>query len=268
MKQIPFIKMDGLGNDFVIIDCRKKDISLPPSLIQKMSNRKTGIGLDQLIVLKKSKTCDVKMEIYNADGTTAGACGNGTRCVSSLIFEETKKKKITLQAPGNKILTAWRGKQITVDMGEPKTDWQDIPLNKKADTLNLKILSGLPTAVCTSMGNPHAVFFVKDIEKLDIAKLGPQVENHKMFPQKTNVEFAQILGPEKIRMRVWERGTGITLACGSGACATLAGAIRRGLVKNKAAIIMDGGTLTIEQKQGRILMSGPVNKSFSGIYFV
>ncbi len=267
MKQIPFIKMDGLGNDFVIIDGRKNKISLTVALIKKMADRKTGIGFDQLIVLKKSNTCDVKMEIYNADGTTAGACGNGTRCVSSLIFEESKKKQITLEAPYKKVLTAWRGKQITVDMGEPKTAWQDIPLAKKSDTLNLKVLTILPTAVCTSMGNPHAVFFVKDVEKLDISKLGPQVENHTLFPQRTNVEFAQILGPQKIRMRVWERGAGITLACGSGACATLAGAIRRGLIKNKASIIMDGGTLFIEQKQDRILMSGPVNKAFCGVYF-
>lgn len=267
MKQIPFIKMDGLGNDFVIIDCRKNKISLTQALIQKMSNRKTGIGLDQLIVLKKSKICDVKMEIYNADGTIAGACGNGTRCVSSLIFEETKKKQITLEAPYKKVLTAWRGKQITVDMGEAKIDWRDIPLSKKADTLNLKVLAALPKAVCVSMGNPHAVFFVNNVGKIDIAKLGAQVEKHKLFPQKTNVEFAQILGPQKIRMRVWERGAGITLACGSGACATLVGAIRRGLVKSKASIIMDGGTLFIEQKQNRILMSGPVNKVFCGIYF-
>ena len=259
--------MDGLGNDFVIIDARKNKITLTPTLICKMANRKTGIGFDQLIVLKKSKTCDVKMEIYNADGSTAGACGNGTRCVSSLIFEETKKQKITLEAPDNKILTAWRGKQITVDMGEPKTDWQDIPLSKKAETLNLKILPALPPAVCTSMGNPHAVFFVKNVKNLDIAKLGPKVENNKIFPQRTNVEFAQILAPEKIRMRVWERGAGITLACGSGACATLAGAIRRGLIKNKAAIVMDGGTLFIEQKDGRILMSGHVNKAFKGVFF-
>lgn len=267
MKQIPFIKMDGLGNDFVIIDGRKNKISLTPALICKMADRKTGIGFDQLILLKKSTICDVKMEIFNADGSTAGACGNGTRCVSSLIFEETKKQKITLEAPYKKTLSAWRGKLITVDMGEPKADWKDIPLSKKADTLNLKVLPALPPAVCTSMGNPHAVFFVKNVEKLDIAKLGKKVENDKIFPQKTNVEFAQILGPQKIRMRVWERGAGITMACGSGACATLAGAIRRGLIKNKAAIIMDGGTLFIEQKQGRILMSGPVNKAFNGIYF-
>ena len=267
MKQIPFIKMDGLGNDFVIIDTRKNKFSLTTALIKEISDRKTGVGFDQLIVLKKSKTCDVKMEIYNSDGSTAGACGNGTRCVSSLIFEETKNKKITLEAPNKKILTAWRGKMITVDMGEPKINWQDIPLSKKADTLNLKVLTALPPAVCTSMGNPHSVFFVKNVDKLDIAELGPKVENNKLFPQRTNVEFAQILGPEKIRMRVWERGAGITMACGSGACATLAGAVRRGLVKNKAAIIMDGGTLFIEQKQGRILMSGPVNKAFCGIYF-
>ncbi len=267
MKHIPFIKMDGLGNDFVIIDARKSKISLTTALICKIANRKTGVGFDQLIVLKKSKICDVKMEIYNADGSTAGACGNGTRCVSSLIFEETKKQKITLEAPYKKTLTAWRGKLITVDMGEPKTAWQDIPLSKKTDTLNLKVLPTLPPAVCVSMGNPHTVFFVKNVEKLDIAELGKKVENNKIFPQKTNVEFAQILGPQKIRMRVWERGAGITMACGSGACATLAAAIRRGLIKKKAAIIMDGGTLFIEQKKDRILMSGPVNKAFCGIYF-
>lgn len=267
-KKIPFIKMDGLGNDFVIIDARTKNIPLTSKQIQKISNRKTGIGFDQLIILKKSKICDVKMDIFNADGSTAGACGNGTRCVSSLIFEENKKKKIVLEAPFGKILTAWCGKQITVDMGLPKTAWKDVPLSKEENTLNLTILKELPPAVCVSMGNPHAVFFVKDIKKIDIAKLGPQVENNKLFPQKTNVEFAQILTKNKIRMRVWERGTGITQACGTGACATLVAAVIKKLTQQKVQIIMDGGTLTISQlPTGQILMQGPVNKAFEGFFF-
>lgn len=261
--------MDGLGNDFVIIDMRKNKYALSKKDICKISNRKTGIGFDQLIVLEKSKICDVKMKIFNADGSTAGACGNGTRCVASFIFAENKKLVLTLEAPQNKILKAWRGKLIKVDMGLPQKEWQKIPLAKNVDTDKVSLLKDLPKAVCTSMGNPHAVFFVKDLSKIDIAKYGPLIENHKMFPERTNVEFVQVLSANKIKMRVWERGAGITNACGSGACAVLAGAYRNNLSANKAQIIMDGGTLIIEQnKEGHILMQGATHTAFKGTLFL
>ena len=269
MRTIPFIKMDGLGNDFVIIDSREKVITLTPSEISKIANRRTGIGFDQLFILTRSDIADIKMAIFNADGSGAGACGNGTRCIASLLFEEdSSKKEVLIEAPQGKLLKAYKKEQISVNMGAPDFSWQGIGLAEEKDTLNLTNLLPNMSACCVSMGNPHAVFFVEDVSKIDLAKLGPLVENHPLFVNKTNVEFAQIVGPGKILMRVWERGAGITQACGSGACATLATAYKKGLSSNKAQIIMPGGTLEIENKNGEILMAGPVNKAFIGQFYI
>ena len=269
MRTIPFIKMDGLGNDFVIIDAREKEITLTPQEITKIANRRTGIGFDQLFILTKSDIADIKMAIYNGDGSLAGACGNGTRCIASLIFEEDlSKKEALIEAPGGKLLKAYRGKQISVNMGAPDFSWQGIGLAGEKDALNIGGLLPNMKACCVSMGNPHAVFFVEDVSKIDLEKLGPLVENNPLFVNRTNVEFAQIVNPGKILMRVWERGAGITQACGSGACATLAAAYKKGLSSSKAQIIMPGGTLEIENKNGEILMAGPVNKAFSGQFYI
>jgi diaminopimelate epimerase len=270
MKQTPFIKMDGLGNDFVIIDGRDKDVKLAPREIAKLGDRKTGIGFDQLFVLHNSRVADIKMDIYNSDGSSAGACGNGTRCVAKILFYETNENQVTLEAPGGKILRAYNGAQITVNMGEPRLNWDEIPLSAETDTLNLpQLLEGFGSPAAVSMGNPHAVFFVDDVAAVNLKKLGPAVENNNLFPEKTNVEFAQILPQGKIRMRVWERGAGITTACGSGACASLVAAVRRGLSARKAEVIMDGGSLGIEwTKEGDVLMTGPVHTAFSGVAFL
>lgn len=271
MRAIPFIKMDGLGNDFVIIDCRrtKENVILTPSEIDKIANRRTGIGFDQLFILTKSDKADVKMTIYNKDGSLAGACGNGSRCIASLIFEEVpSRNEVLIEAPKGKILKAYQDRQIKVNMGAPDFSWQGIGLAEERDTSNLTgILPGM-SAYCVSMGNPHAVFFVDDIEKVDLAKLGPLVENHPIFVNRTNVEFAQVVSPDKILMRIWERGAGITQACGSGASATLAAAYKKGLSSNKAKIVMPGGTLEIEYKDDEILMAGPVNKAFIGQFYI
>lgn len=266
MRTIPFTKMDGLGNDFVIIDGRKEKIALSAGEIEKLGNRKTGIGFDQLFILENSPIADVKMLIFNADGSSAGACGNGTRCVADILFKETSLKEITLEAPGGKILKAYNGPQITVNMGAPALDWAEIPLSRQEDTLSLPaFLEGYGNPVAVSMGNPHVVFFVEDINSVNLAYAGPKVENDPLFPQRINVEFAQVLSPLQIHMRVWERGAGITSACGSGACAALVAAVRRGLSANKAEIIMDGGSLAIEWEEGGdILMTGAVNTAFKG----
>ena len=271
MRTIPFIKMDGLGNDFVIIDCRKTKeiVSLSEEEIKKIANRRTGIGFDQLFILTPSKIADVKMNIYNGDGTTAGACGNGTRCTASLIFEEdSSKTEALIEAPGSKLLKAYKKEQISVNMGAPDFSAKGIGLAEEKDTLNISGLLPGMSACGVSMGNPHAVFFVEDVSKIDLAKLGPLVENNPLFINKTNVEFAQIVSPSKILMRVWERGAGITQACGSGACATLAAAYKKGLSSSKATIVMPGGSLEIENKNGEILMAGPVNKAFSGQFYI
>lgn len=269
MRTIPFIKMDGLGNDFVVIDAREKFIALTPQEITKIANRRTGIGFDQLFVLTKSAVADIKMMIYNGDGSSAGACGNGTRCIASLLFEETpSKKEVLIEAPKGKLLKAYKQEQISVNMGVPDFSWQGIGLAEERDTSNLTDLLPGMSACGVSMGNPHAVFFVPDISKIDLAKVGPSVENNPLFVNRTNVEFAQIVNPNKILMRVWERGAGITQACGSGACATLAAAYKKGLSSSKAQIVMPGGTLEIENKNGEILMAGPVNKAFIGQFYI
>ena len=269
MRTIPFIKMDGLGNDFVVIDAREKVITLTAQEITKIANRRTGIGFDQLFILTKSKIADIKMAIYNGDGSSAGACGNGTRCIASLLFEEdSSKKEVLIEAPGSKLLKAYKKEQISVNMGAPDFSWQGIGLVEEKDTLNLTDLLPGRSACGVSMGNPHAVFFVEDVSKIELAKLGPLVENNPLFVNRTNVEFAQIVNSGKILMRVWERGAGITQACGSGACATLAAAYKKGLSSNKAQIIIPGGTLEIENKNGEILMAGPVNKAFSGQFYI
>lgn len=269
MRMIPFIKMDGLGNDFVIIDSRDKDVTLTPQEINKIANRRTGIGFDQLFILTKSDIADIKMTIYNGDGSLAAACGNGTRCIASLLFEEdSSKKEVLIEAPGSKLLRAYKKEQICVNMGAPDFSWQGIGLAEEKDTSNLIGLLPNMSACAVSMGNPHCVFFVEDVSKVDLAKVGPLVEHNPLFVNRTNVEFAQIVSPDKILMRVWERGAGITQACGSGACATLAAAYKKGLSSNKAQIVMPGGTLEIENKNGEILMAGPVNKAFIGQFYI
>ena len=270
MKKIPFIKMDGLGNDFFIIEPANCGIKLSAKDIQRLGDRKTGVGFDQLFILKPSKKADIKMVIYNSDGSEAGACGYGARCVADWVFKNRGVKECTIEAPGEKILKAYNGKMVTVNMGPAKTNWDEIPLSQKVDTLRLpQILPAFDAPCAVSMGNPHCVFFVKDIKKINLAQNGPEVEWHPLFPQRTNVEFAQIITPSRIRMRVWERGAGITSACGSGACAVLVSAVRRGLTKNKAEIIADGGTLVIEiNKAGDVLMSGPVHTAFTGAAYL
>ncbi len=270
MKEIPFIKMDGLGNDFFIIEPENSDIKLSPKEIQKLGDRKTGIGFDQLFILKPSKHADVQMVIYNSDGSKAGACGNGARCVADWFFKRNGVKECTIEAPGGKILKACAGRMITVNMGPALLNWDEIPLSRKVDTLFLpQLLPGFDAPCAVSMGNPHCVFFVKDIKKINLAQTGPDVESHPLFPERTNVEFAQIMSPSIIRMRVWERGAGITSACGSGACAVLVAAFMRGLTKKKAKIVMDGGTLVIEiNKAEDVLMSGPVHTAFKGTAYL
>lgn len=271
MRVIPFIKMDGLGNDFVIIDCRKTQdiVKLTAKEIETIANRRTGIGFDQLFILTDSDKADVKMTIYNGDGSLAAACGNGSRCISSLIFEEKpSKQEVLIEAPGGKILKAYNKRQICVNMGKPDFSWQGIGLAEEKDTSNLIGLLPNLSGCGVSMGNPHCVFFVEDVSKVDLAKYGPLVEHNPLFVNRTNVEFAQVVAPNKILMRVWERGAGITQACGSGACATLAAAYKKGLSASKAEIIMPGGTLEIENKDGEILMAGPVNKAFIGQFYI
>jgi diaminopimelate epimerase len=266
--EITFLKMHGAGNDFVILDGRERVITLSPEQVAQMSDRHRGVGCDQLILVKNSTQADVQMVIYNADGSTSKTCGNATRCVAWLLMEETGSDAVTIETAGG-MLAATRvaDGDVSVDMGTPKCDWKDIPLAKECDTLHVPIeLEALRDPVGVSMGNPHLVFFVKDTKAVDLARLGPILEHHPLLPERGNISVASIDGKEDITLRVWERGVGETLACGSAACACLVAASRRGLVERNAKIHLPGGTLSILwNEQDHVVMRGPVAMSFTGV---
>lgn len=264
-----FRKMHGLGNDFVILDLR--DGRPLPNLEQrrKLANRKRGIGCDQLIIMMPAQnpSADLMMKIYNPDGSEAGACGNATRCVARLLFAESGKDHGVIETIAGLLpVSQVEDNQFSVDLGFPRLEWQQIPLAAAMDSLSLDgDWENLPKPCAVNMGNPHAVFFVPDVMAVDVAAVGSRLEHHPLFPERANIEFAQILSPTHIRMRVWERGAGITEACGSGACATLVAAARRNLTERKAIITMDGGDLTIEWNDvNHVIMTGTTAMSFTG----
>ena len=264
-----FAKMHGLGNDFVILDWRNDpDRRVPAAAAQRLADRRLGIGCDQILVIRPSQEADIRMDILNQDGSPSGACGNGTRCVADLVMAETGVDRISIATDGG-ILSAWRtaDDQISVDMGPVFTGWQDIPLAESMDTLHVPLgVAGLPDAVCHALGNPHAVVFVEDAEVLDLARLGPQVEQSSLFPDRVNLSVLSRRDDGSFRMRVWERGVGITMACGSGACASGVAIARRGLGGDVNKIVMDGGAVTIawQRDNGHVVMTGPVAYVASG----
>jgi diaminopimelate epimerase len=265
--RLPFTKMHGLGNDFVVIDARPRPLALSDDQKRRIADRRRGIGCDQLIILEPSARADVFMRIFNPDGTEAGACGNASRCVAGRLMAESGVERIVLETISGLLETraADRG-DIAVDMGEVKTDWRDIPTAEACDTLHLPVRLGpLLDPVGINVGNPHAVFFVPDVATVDLEKLGPELEHAPFFPERANIEIVQRLASGRLRMRVWERSAGITQACGSGACATLIAAARRGLTGRKAEVVLDGGTLTIEWlPNNHVLMTGGWTTSFHG----
>ena len=267
MSDTAFIKMHGLGNDFVIIDCRAAPVQLTSETVRLISDRNTGVGCDQLILIESSATSDVFMRIHNANGGEVEACGNATRCVAKLLFSEAEKDSVIIETLGGRLrATANENGQITVDMGHPKFYWQDIPLSEKHDTLHLPIaVEGFEKPTAVNMGNPHCVFFVTNTEAIDLPALGPLLEKHPLFPEHANIGFAEQLDDNKIRLRVWERGAGITKACGTGACAAAVAGARLGLTERSASVKLDGGTLQIDWLQDdHVWMTGPAQISFHG----
>jgi diaminopimelate epimerase len=271
MASHPFIKMHGLGNDFVVIDARERPLALSHDEAQAIADRHSGVGCDQLLILEKPakpNLADVFMRILNADGSEAGACGNGTRCVADLLMRESGRDKLVIETTAG-LLDAERatGGRVSVDMGPARLDWREIPLKEACDTNHVPLALGpLKDPVAVNMGNPHAVFFVDDAAKIDLAALGPALERNPIFPERANIGIAQVIGPDRLRLRVWERGVGITLACGSGACAAAVAAARRGLTGRKVAIVLERGELELEWlKDGHVLMTGPVAVSFTGV---
>ena len=249
---IKFKKMHGLGNDFVIIDARDQDINLTTNQIRHICDRNFGVGCDQLVLLEHSNNADIRAIFYNGDGSESGACGNATRCVADIFMKESGQGTCSIETGGG-VLHASQAdnNMITVDMGEPR------------DVIDLD-LEGNPVGV--NMGNPHCVFFVDDLTAVNVSEQGPVIENHTIFPNRTNVEFVQKTGNNTLRQITWERGAGETLACGSGACAVAVAAVTRGLTDRKVEIILDGGTLFIEWRESdnHVLMTGPVAYVFEG----
>ncbi len=270
-RTIEFTKMHGAGNDYIYVDTDRFPIDNPEQLSVRLSKFHTGIGSDGLILISRSDKADFKMRIFNADGSEAMMCGNGSRCVGKYVYDKglTDKKCVTLETcSGIKVLnlhvTDGKVKTVSVDMGKS----QILSLgDDAAPFINRPITAGNVTmrGTAVSMGNPHIVFFVESAESFDVAGIGPLFERHHWFKDRTNVEFAQVLSPGNIRMRVWERGSGITMACGTGACATYVAAEANKLTQGRTSIILDGGTLEIETTaEGNILMTGPAETVFEG----
>lgn len=247
------MKMHGLGNDFVVIDARAHEIALPQGLVRGVAHRQKGIGFDQLAVITQGAD-SVHLTFYNADGSTAGACGNATRCIARYLMDESGIASVTLLTERGTLSAVDKGNGITsVNMGHPQLSWDEVPLAHEMDTLSLPI-DGAPVA--TGMGNPHCTFFVDDVEAIDLTSFGAAHEHHPLYPQRTNVQIAQITGPDQIRMRVWERGVGITLASGSSSCATAVAAARRGLTGRCVSIELDGGTIEVDWRDDGVWMTG------------
>lgn len=265
-----FVKMHGCGNDFVVFDERAGALGLTAARAAAIADRRTGVGCDQFISIEAApvgSNADAFMRIRNPDGAEAGACGNATRCVVDLLARESGRRGQVIRTVAgdlpSKVLADGR---VRVDMGLARLDWADIPLARPMDTLHVDLSLG-PVAdpAAVSMGNPHATFFVADVARVPVAELGPVLEHDTLFPERANIGFAQVSAPDRIRLRVWERGAGLTLACGSGACAALVNAHRRGLVGRRARVVVDGGELEIAWREdGHVLMTGPVATAFVG----
>lgn len=260
-ENLHFMKWHGAGNDFVMIDSRGRNAVVTQGLAAALGDRNRGVGFDQLAEIRSSDVADIDLDFWNADGSRAGACGNATRCVARYMMDQTGKTELTIRTSRGILQARADGDMVAVNMGQPQIAWNEVPLAKETDTTHLPI-KGDPAAV--GMGNPHCVFFVEDADQVDVAGIGPTYEKHALFPEHTNVEFASIRSPEEIRMRVWERGTGITLACGSGACATAVAAHQRGLTGPKVRMELDGGWLTLDIREDGVWMTGPTAFVFEG----
>ena len=260
---LPFMKMHGAGNDFVIIDSRGREAVTTPALAAALGDRHRGVGFDQLAEIRDTSAADYALDFWNADGSRAGACGNASRCVADHMMGVLSKDSVKFVTERG-VLSALRRDDgvVAVNMGEPILDWRGVPLAEEADLMHLPI-AGDPAAV--GMGNPHCVFFVPDAEAVDLSNDGAEIEHHPLFPKATNVEYASLTGPDRLRMRVWERGTGITLACGSGACATAVAAHLRGLTGRNVVLDLDGGALEIDWREDGVWMAGPTAHVFDGV---
>lgn len=276
LAQKPFRKMNGLGNDFVVLDGRAMPIRVSPEDARAIADRATGIGCDQLIVLERSPAgADVFMRILNADGSEVGACGNATRCVGRLVMEETGRKTASIETRAGLLRASDGGAwdRVVVDMGQPRLRWDEIPLSTAfADTRMIELSVGpierplIHSPAAVNMGNPHAIFFVDDLDVVDLARVGPMLEHHPLFPERANISLAKVTSRQDITLKVWERGVGLTRACGTAACAAAVAGARKRLTERRVAVRLPGGTLDIEWRASddHVLMSGPIALDFEG----
>ena len=259
---LPFMKMHGLGNDFVVIDEREVGARVTAALARALGDRHRGVGFDQLAAIRQGTVADLDLAFWNADGSTAGACGNATRCIAAWEMTRCDIDRLTLGTERGVLRARVEGGMTSVDMGPPMLDWAAIPLARQSDTLHLPI-DGDPVA--TGMGNPHCTFFVDDAEAVDLAAFGPAHECHPLFPERTNVQVAHLVAPDHLRMRVWERGVGVTLASGSSSCAVAVAAARRGITGRAVRIDLDGGRIDVDWREDGVWMTGPTAHVFDGV---
>jgi diaminopimelate epimerase len=269
----PFLKMNGLGNDFVVVEARSAPFAPTGDEVRRIASRTRGIGCDQLVSIEPSNDADARVRFWNADGEEVGACGNASRCVGWLVMEASGRDEAVLETKGGLLRAVRAGDHVvSVDMGEPRLRWDQIPLAEEMDTKGIELQVGpidaphLHTPGCVSMGNPHVVFFVQNVDTAPVREAGSLIEHHPLFPEGVNVGFAEIQARDRIRLKVWERGAGLTTACGTGACAALVAAVRRGLADRKAVLELDGGELVIEWRESdnHVIMTGPLEIEFTG----
>lgn len=258
---VRFHKMHGLGNDFVVIDARPTPVALSEPQVRAIADRRTGIGCDQLIIIEPSNVADARMRIFNADGGEVGACGNATRCVARLLGADVRIETLAGILHGQT-----HGAGATIDMGQPRFDWETIPLAYAMDTRDMPVgWDGLERPTAANVGNPHVIFFVPDADAVALDVVGPAIETDPLFPERVNVNVATIINRNMIALRVWERGVGLTQACGTGACATAVAAVRLGLAEGPVTVRLPGGELRIEWSPGdTIRMTGPATHVYSG----
>jgi diaminopimelate epimerase len=272
---ITFRKMNGLGNDFVVIDAREQPISISDDQARAIANRTTGIGCDQLIVMESSSLADVRMRIWNAEGGEVESCGNASRCIADIVMNEKQADSATIDTKGGFLVGRRAGSlQVTIDMGKPKFDWDQIPLSEKfADTRHIELQVGpidaplMHSPSVVNVGNPHCIFWVKDLNVVKLGRIGPMLENHPLFPERANIEMAQVVARDHVIVNVWERGAGLTNACGTAACAVMAAGHRIKIIDAAARITLPGGDLmmSVDQETGHIIMTGPLQYDYDGV---
>jgi len=266
--------MNGLGNDFVVLDARKTPLAVSHEQARAIADRKSGIGCDQLIVLENSPVADVRMRIWNAEGGEVQSCGNASRCIADLLFDEKHTQSASIETKGGMLVAKKAGPLlVTIDQGKPKFDWKDIPLSESfADTRHIELQYGpidkplIHSPSVVNVGNPHCIFWVDDLDVVDLGRAGPMLENHPLFPERANISFAKVVSRDHVILKVWERGAGLTKACGTAACATMAAGYRLKLIDAKCRITLPGGDLFmgVNEENGHVLMTGPVEYEFEG----